>query len=384
MPRSVQARAIGELLGGRILTNIGDSIIYMSVLWYFNQRVHAAFFVTSIFVITSGVDALSFLLGPILDRVRVRSLLWWTTISQVLLAGLLVAGMASHLGPRLVGGWLLIFLLLSTISSALIYPTEDKLLPLLAEKQALLRVNGLFQLSYQTLDLFLDGLISIVLSYLTVGTTLFLAVPIFGIAALVFRALRVGRTVIPGTETEGHYGHLLKTGWVTLVQHPFMLRALIPFAILNLFFGAADAAMPQLATHYLSQRAWGYGALLTGISIGGLLGALVVQRLTFTGRRLIRFAGWCLLAGGLCRSVLWLSQVPWVMLGAITINAFWISMMNVNFIAFVQSSFSPAVLGGWLVTTTGVLGPQLLYSTMTILCGAYFVWYLVRHVDGEL
>lgn len=33
-----KTKTITLLLIGRILTNIGDSLIYMSVLWYFNSR----------------------------------------------------------------------------------------------------------------------------------------------------------------------------------------------------------------------------------------------------------------------------------------------------------------------------------------------------------
>ena len=179
-----------------------------------------------------------------------------TTVSQILLALGLVLGILTHLSGYLVGNFLLLFLLLSTICSALIYPTENKLLPLLASGSKLLHVNGLFQLSYQALDLVLNGAVLGLLSVLSVKTTLALAVPVFGIALLAFRALK-----ITSSDTSDHsdtnYRQALWTGWQTLRRHPFMLRALIPFAALNFFYGAVDTSLPRLSKVYLSGQAWG-------------------------------------------------------------------------------------------------------------------------------
>lgn len=398
-----KTKTITLLLIGRILTNVGDSLIYMSVLWYFNSRYPSTLFVTLIFVITSGVDALSFLLGPILDRVRVKSLLVTATVSQLLLALGLVLGMLTHLNAYLLGSFLLLFLLLSTICSALIYPTENKLLPLLASGAKLLHVNGLFQLNYQALDLVLNGAVLGLLSVLSVKTTLALAVPVFGIALLAFRALK-----ITSSDTSDHsdtnYRQALWTGWQTLRRHPFMLRALIPFAALNFFYGAVDTSLPRLSKVYLSGQAWGYGALLTGMSIGGLLGALAVQKLTITGKKLIQFAGLCMLASGVCRLALLASQNPFFMVGILSLSSFWISMMNVSFIAFVQSAFDADVLGristineslisimipfgsalgGLLVAHFNPILPELICGGMTLICGTYFLQVLFHRLPQD-
>lgn len=397
-----QRKVIWNLLIGRILTNIGDSLIYMSVLWYFNSRYQSPLFLTLVFIITSGVDALSFLIGPILDRWQTQSVLLTATISQVIISSALVIGLALHLSPTILAIFLLIFLLLSTISSALIYPTEDKLLPLLTKKDDLLRVNGLFQMSYQVLDLVLNGLILGMIAYLSINTTLVLAVPVFGIAFIVFRSLNFRTPTLSTTKENSHYFHSLKIGWSTLIQHPFMLKALFTFSISNFFYGAADTALPRLAREYLSSKALGYGALLTGIGIGSFLGTLLVQQLSLTGAKLIKFSGVCMLLGSLGRLLL-LLRYPWIIILFISLNAFWISMMNINFMAFVQSEFSPTVLGristineslislmipfgsaigGLLIAHFNVLIPQILYALVTIAGGIYFVTCLLKSIKS--
>lgn len=373
----------------------------MSVLWYFNSNYQTPFFVTLVFTITSGVDALSFLLGPILDRLRVRSLLMYATLFQIVISVLLVMSMLVHINKSVIGILLIVFLLFSTICSAMIYPTENKLLPVLATGKQLLHVNGLFQMSYQILDLILNGMVAGILSYLSIRSTLAIAVPVFGIAFLVFKMLAIGRTLIPVADNNIHYLHLLKVGWITLLNHPFMVKTLIPFAVLNFFYGAADTALPRLAKVFLSNQAWGYGAILTGNAIAGLLGALAVQKLTFTGKKLIKFAGFCMLIGGLCRMMILINQAPILLVLAISLNSFWNSMMNINFIAFVQSEFSPdvlgrvstineslistmipfgSVLGGFLVAILGSVWPQIIYGATTVICGLYFLKFLFKRV----
>lgn len=48
------------LLGGRIATNIADSLQYMIILWFFNETFKSPFLLGVIFAIESGADVISF------------------------------------------------------------------------------------------------------------------------------------------------------------------------------------------------------------------------------------------------------------------------------------------------------------------------------------
>ncbi|MFC6260512.1 MFS transporter [Levilactobacillus fujinensis] len=182
-----------------------------------------------------------------------------------------------------------------------------------------------------------------------------------------------------------------------------MLKVLVPFALVNLFYGAADAGLPRFARVYLSRQAWGYGALLTGIAVGGLLGALLVQKLRLTGNRLITFAGGCLILGGGCRLLLVVSRQGGLAVLLISVSALFVSMMNINFIAYVQSAFPSeilgristinesllsamipfgSVLGGVMVTHWAVIWPQVLYGGVTVLTGMYFL-VVIQHAEFD-
>jgi hypothetical protein len=70
---------------------------------------------------------------------------------------------------------LIIVYILSTIGSTLIYPAEDKILPIIVKKENLTKVNGIFQMSYQTLDLFLDAGATILITYLSIKNTIIIS-----------------------------------------------------------------------------------------------------------------------------------------------------------------------------------------------------------------
>ncbi len=100
---------------------------------------------------------LSFTLGPIIDRSNIKKSLQVVTIIQAILS-LIIVPLFNDQNLHILAIILLIIVyILSTIGSTLIYPAEDKILPIIVKKEKLPKVNGIFQMSYQTLDLFSDA-----------------------------------------------------------------------------------------------------------------------------------------------------------------------------------------------------------------------------------
>ena len=63
----LQNQSLSRLLLGRILTNVADSFINILIIWYFNEQYHSPVLLSVVFAVTSGIDALSFLLGPLVS-----------------------------------------------------------------------------------------------------------------------------------------------------------------------------------------------------------------------------------------------------------------------------------------------------------------------------
>ncbi|KRM40107.1 macrolide efflux protein [Lactobacillus hamsteri DSM 5661 = JCM 6256] len=239
---------------------------------------------------------------------------------------------------------------LSTIGSTLIYPAEEKILPALVTKDRLSKVNGIFQMTYQTLDLFLDALATLLITYLSLNGTMIISAFTFSIALTFYvKLLLPKKLLIPKNKdffTNNYWQDLMK-GWNILKNEGKILILIIPFAVTNLFYGIASVGLPYFASKYLTNSAIGYGGLELTSSIGGLLGSLLVQQFSFGKKKLEKWVTICLFFSGISviLEAIIANFVPFLLIIFALSSALWISMMNINFEVLVQESFNPHILG---------------------------------------
>lgn len=339
-----------KLLIGRVATNLADSLFYMAILWFFKVTFHSPEVLSLVFIADSTIDMLAFLFGPLIDRTYIKKLLNLVTISQIgfsVIAAILFFAKSHHI---LIIIFLLMIYILSTIGSTLIYPAEEKILPAIVAQKKLSKINGLFQMTYQTLDLFLDALATLLITYFSLKGTMIISAIVFAVALIFYTRLLLPKKLLVATNkdfpTNGYWHDLVK-GWQTLKDEGRILVLIIPFAVTNLFYGIASVGLPYFASKYLANAAISYGGLELFSSIGGLIGSLLVQRFSFGKKKLECWVTLCLFFAG--TSVIFeaiiASFIPLLIVIFVLSSALWISMMNINFKVLVQESFSPHVLG---------------------------------------
>lgn len=243
--------------------------------------------------------------------------------------------------------FLIIVYILSTIGSTLIYPAEDKILPIIVKKENLAKVNGIFQMSYQTLDLFLDAGATILITYLSIKNTIIISGLIFAFALLFYARLNFNVQSISSDKENSTYLKALINGWQALQKEKDILILILPFAITNLFYGISSIGLPYFATQYLNRSAMSYGGLELASSVGGLLGSIAVQHFYVKDNKLRLLIVICLILSGI--SIILETIIapifPILILLFALFSTFWISMMNINFRVLVQESFRPNLLG---------------------------------------
>lgn len=336
-----------NLLIGRIGTNIADSLFYMAILWYFKSHFHSSILLSLIFIADSTIDMFSFTLGPIIDRLNIKKLLQVVTIIQAILSLLIIPLFNDpnlHLFAII---FLIIVYILSTIGSTLIYPAEDKILPIIVKKENLAKVNGIFQMSYQTLDLFLDAGATILITYLSIKNTIIISGLIFAFALLFYARLNFNVQSISSDKENSTYLKALINGWQALQKEKDILILILPFAITNLFYGISSIGLPYFATQYLDRSAMSYGGLELASSVGGLLGSIAVQHFYVKDNKLRLLIVICLILSGI--SIILETIIapifPILILLFALFSTFWISMMYINFRVLVQENFHPNLLG---------------------------------------
>ena len=320
---------------------------YMAILWYFKSHFHSPILLSLIFIADSTIDMFSFTLGPIIDRLNIKKLLQVVTIIQAILSLLIIPLFNDpnlHLFAII---FLIIVYILSTIGSTLIYPAEDKILPIIVKKENLAKVNGIFQMSYQTLDLFLDAGATILITYLSIKNTIIISGLIFAFALLFYARLNFNVQSISSDKENSTYLKALINGWQALQKEKDILILILPFAITNLFYGISSIGLPYFATQYLNRSAMSYGGLELASSVGGLLGSIAVQHFYVKDNKLRLLIVICLILSGI--SIILETIIapifPILILLFALFSTFWISMMNINFRLLVQESLRPNLLG---------------------------------------
>lgn len=336
------------LLFGRITTNIADSLFYMAILWYFKVTFHSPLILSLVFIADSTIDMLAFLFGPLIDRVNTKKLLNYISLGQIVFS-IVVVLLFSWQKTVISIILLLLVYVLSTIGSTLIYPSEEKILPTIVDQRELTKINGIFQMSYQTLDLFLDALATALITYLSLNSTMITSALFFAVALLFYVRLCLPYTLSTAKPEyfTGNYLKDLTKGWQTLVNEGKILILILPFAVTNLFYGISSVGMPYFASHYLNKSAISYGSLEFFSSIGGLLGSFVVGHFAPNKDKLSKLVSICLFLAGLSviLEALIADYTPLLIFLFALSSAFWISIMNINFEVLVQQSFSSHLLG---------------------------------------
>ena len=344
-------KSISRLLIGRIATNIADSLFYITILWYFKIIFHSPMILSLVFIADSTIDMCAFIFGPLIDRVYIKNLLKYVTVGQIILS--IVASILFHFKnwKTLTLVLLLLTYILSTIGSTLIYPAEEKILPSIVNKNKLTKVNSLFQVTYRILDLFLDALATVIVTYFSFNKAMVISAFVFTIALGFYAKLYLPRNLIVSEKDHdyftGKYLQYLLKGWYVLKNEGRILLLIIPLAVTNLFYGIASVGMPYFSSQYLTKSAISYGGLELFSSIGGLLGSLIVSKIDTLKPNLEQLIVICL---GLARisvvlEALVANYIPWLILIFALSSAFWISIMNINFEVLIQRNFSPHILG---------------------------------------
>lgn len=390
---------IYKLLIGRIATNIADSLFYMAILWYFKENRNSQLMVSILFTISSGIDMMSFSLGPLIDKISIKGLLKYSTFIQIVISIIVVTILGIGQKSYIIDIILLLLFTISSILSAIIYPSEYKLLPLFVTKKDLLRFNGLFQVTYKILDLILDGITTFIITFSSVSFTIIFSAVIFGIALSFYHSIQINilaKNILEDDSyfTSSYFNDLL-LGWKTLRKEKSILELILPLCVVNLFYGIFAVGLPFFAQTYIQTSALGYGKLLIASSFGSIIGAFLVQKFDLGKKNMGQFIAICFLGAGIFRLFVPLSVS--VGIGLVLINSvispLWITMMNTNFEALVQTSFSSAILGrvetindsllsimipigtllgGWIVKSYGSLITQYIYGIALICSSIYY------------
>ena len=175
-----------RLFGGRLVTNVGDSLYLIAAMWLVYELTGSTLYTGLAGFLVRLPQALQFLFGPLVDRWDLRSILVGSQLAQgVCVLVIPIAAVLGHLNAFVV---LLVMPLISVLNQ-FVYPAQNAALPLVVEEENLTKANSLLSMAYQSADAVFNAISGIVIA-LVGAVALFVVNSVtFLIAAVVFYGL---------------------------------------------------------------------------------------------------------------------------------------------------------------------------------------------------
>ena len=281
--RILSNKAFTLLWIGQVVSQSGDYIFDVVALWLVLQLPDPVFKagLTTAVVLLPGV-----IVGPIagvyVDRFNRRDIIIGANIFQAVVVGLIAVlyGLESLSFPLLLG---LIFLL--NTGAQFVRPAVGAAIPQLADKSDLAAANGLFSISSSINQVAGYGIGGLVVLFLGIAVPIYYDGITFVIAALtcgmITRSILQVKTPEPQTNTpaKSSFTSNLREGLQFIRTSRVLLELVVLAAVLNFFGGGIQTLIGPYSKITLNGNSATYGALLVGLSIGTLLGSVVVGKI---------------------------------------------------------------------------------------------------------
>ena len=286
-------RTFLRLLTGRLVTNAGDSIYYVAALWLVHDLGGSTVYTGIASFLILLPSTLQFLVGPLVDRLQVRTSLVVTQAGQALLIGTIpLAAFYDLLTVELV----LVVIPLASLLNQVTYPAQASALPRAVEDEHLSTANSVFNAAHEGVNMTFNAVGGLLVGLAAVGAVgaLVIDVGTFALAIVLFAGLtlpaRTRREDAPD-RTESEAGESLRgqiraetrsyvaefKDGVSYLRGTAFLGVIFPQIVISFAMGMLLAVLPAYAA--LRGGSGLYGILLSGFAAGALVGSIVAARL---------------------------------------------------------------------------------------------------------
>src|SRR6056297_2913841 len=195
-------RSFLRLLGGRLVTNAGDSLYYIAAMWLVFELTGSPLYTGIAGFLVRAPSALSFLTGPLVDRWPLgRVLVGTQAVNGLLVLAVPVAAWTGHLSV-----WVILTLLpVVTFVNQFVYPAQNAALPRMVDDDSLARANSLLSAAYRGADMVFNALSGALIAVVGAVTLFVVDAVTFGVALVLFAGLTVA-TGSAGTSTDEEAG----------------------------------------------------------------------------------------------------------------------------------------------------------------------------------
>ena len=278
----LQNSTFRKMFSGRIITDIGDSLFYIAAMWLVWDLSRSPVYVGLAGALIQTAGALTFLYGPIIDTVKLRSIL----IGSQIFNGIAVLLIPVAATLNLLSVWLIIILtFIMQLVNELVYPAQNAALPRIVEQDELPRANSLFSTTLGTVDVVANAVGGVLISIIGALSLFILDAGTFAIALLIFMGIHIKNDTSENTNSSDHsqndqsalvskaevkqYYLDLQEG-IDYVRGSLLMPMMVGLMVSNVGIVAGTTIMPTFADSINGATA--YGVLMAALAAGTLLG----------------------------------------------------------------------------------------------------------------
>ncbi|KZE52475.1 arabinose ABC transporter permease [Brevibacillus parabrevis] len=389
---------------GMFLSGLGDQFGWMGLTWFVMNKtgspaamggVVLAYMLPAVF---AGLVA-----GVLLDRFDRRKLIMVDNIARGVIFIALVALLQVDHVPLFV---IYILIVIAGALSPLSTAGAQTLLPrLVADKNHLVKANGVMESQWQIIYMFGPALAGVLIGLIGEAYVLLIDAASFFVCAFCFSRLpkELTKSANPSAPQNTQAGKFLRsllvdmqTGYRYLFGNKQMVALVFFTFLFNMSYGPIEVALPLYANQNLEGGSIALGMLWSSLAIGALLGSLFFSTITWKFPLGGTLAGIMILWGLTTMPLAFFSRLEVAMV-AMALAGFSYSPYNIMYRSYLQRQVPDALLGRVMtsirtVTGTGMpagaavsgvlipfFGVQGLFgagAVMCVVCGLFAFWML--------
>ena len=393
------------LLVIRLIINLADSLFYIVSLWSVSTYYESELLTGVVVTLITLPDMLLIFFGPIIDRTSPRKIIWVSSIVQIITLTIIVLTF-TEISPVI----FMILVFISASASSITYLIEEVMIPQIIEKKKIVFANSMFAIADRVMDSIFNGVSGILLSVFTIIglyqlNLLLFALPVIPLIFLKFKSANISHDKF----SLKIYKEELLIGSKFISKQRVILALLLPLIFLNFFNSVNAVALPFYSQEF-SEPSTMFGLISAVPGLGGLLGTLVVDKIS-NKMKSGHILGVFLILNGVFWSIGIIWQNMYLTLLLIFVSYIFSGIYNVifsslfqlltpiNLLGRVNTTLESVItlamplggiLGGVFVTFLGSVTTMLLFGGAAVLSGIFYLLHvrisglpLVKEVTEE-
>lgn len=363
---------------GQSISKLGTSVYDIALMWYIYKKTGSSIALgLSVLCFTVPTVLIAPLAGVFADRLNKKKIIINTDILNGIIMLIFSWFIFTDTYPIYI---LYIFMILSSVVTEIFNPAISSAIPIIVEEEDLKDANTLNQITSQIINILGPALSGILISFINMAMLFSLNGLSFLICAVIESFIKIPKISI--AKIEKGIGLQFKEGLIFVLGDKLLLYLVIAGGvIINFFLAPLTIYETVLSTKILNVGSTGFGMMNSAISIGALIGALLIMFNIFRDKYKMAIIGLCL--EGVAVTLSGIVSNYYVVLAALAILGLGLSMTGIGISTLYQTLIPKDKMGRVMALASTLCGVTVPLGTLfgsTII--AYIPLNIVLIVSG--